>query len=87
MTVIMAGIIATMVQRYGPGPGLALAFTVALVAGLFQVIFGLLRLGQYIVQMPYSVISGFMSGIGGIVLVLQLPVLMGLDLGGSVPGS
>ena len=86
MTVIMAGIIATMVQRYGPGAGLALAFTVALVAGLFQVVFGLLRLGQYIVQMPYSVISGFMSGIGGIVLVLQLPVLMGLDLGGSVPG-
>ncbi len=40
------------VQRYGPGAGLALAFTVALVAGLFQVIFGLLRLGQYIVQMP-----------------------------------
>ena len=33
--------------------------------------------GQYIVQMPYSVI-GFMWGIGGIVLVLQLPVLMGL---------
>jgi SulP family sulfate permease len=85
MTVIMAGIIATMVQTYGTGTGLALAFTVALVAGLFQVIFGVLRLGQFIVQMPYSVISGFMSGIGGIVLVLQLPVMLGLSLRGSVP--
>ena len=85
MTVIMAGIIATMVQRYGTESGLAVAFTVALVAGLFQVLFGVLRLGQYIVQMPYSVISGFMSGIGGIVLVLQLPVLLGLNLRGSVP--
>lgn len=85
MTVIMAAIIASMVQNYGTGTGLALAFTVALVAGLFQVIFGVLRLGQFIVQMPYSVISGFMSGIGGIVLVLQLPVMLGLTLRGSVP--
>ena len=85
MTVIMAGIIAAMVQRYGPDSGLAMAFTVALVAGALQVLFGLLRLGQYIVQMPYSVVSGFMSGIGVIVVLLQVPVLLGLSLGGSIP--
>ena len=85
MTVIMAGIITTMVARYGPASGLAMAFTVALVAGLLQVVFGLLRLGQYIVQIPYSVISGFMSGIGVIVVLLQLPVLLGLELRGSIP--
>ncbi len=84
MTVIMAGIIAAMVQRYGPGSGLAMAFTVALLAGAVQVLFGLMRLGQYIVQMPYSVVSGFMSGIGVIVVVLQLPVLLGLELQGSI---
>ena len=85
MTVIMAGIIAAMVSRYGPGSGLAMAFTVALVAGALQVLFGVLRLGQYIVQMPYSVISGFMSGIGAIVVLLQLPVLLGLEQRGSIP--
>jgi SulP family sulfate permease len=85
MTVIMAGIITAMVSRYGAASGLAMAFTVALVAGLLQVVFGLLRLGQYIVQMPYSVISGFMSGIGAIVVVLQLPVLLGLDVRGPIP--
>ena len=85
MTVIMASIITAMVSRYGPGSGLAMAFTVALVAGALQVLFGLLRLGQYIVQMPYSVISGFMSGIGAIVVLLQLPVLLGLNLRGSIP--
>jgi SulP family sulfate permease len=85
MTVIMAGIITAMVSRYGPESGLAMAFTVVLVAGALQVLFGLLRLGQYIVQMPYSVVSGFMSGIGAIVVLLQLPVLLGLDLSGSIP--
>jgi SulP family sulfate permease len=84
MTVIMAGIITALVQRYGPGSGLAMAFTVALLAGAVQVLFGLMRLGQYIVQMPYSVVSGFMSGIGVIVVVLQLPVLLGLELQGSI---
>jgi SulP family sulfate permease len=84
MTVIMAGIITALVQRYGPGSGLAMAFTVALLAGAVQVLFGLMRLGQYIVQMPYSVVSGFMSGIGVIVVVLQLPVLLGLELRGSI---
>lgn len=85
MTVIMAGIITALVQRYGPESGLAMAFTVALAAGAVQVLFGLLRLGQYVVQMPYSVISGFMSGIGAIVVLLQLPVLLGLNLRGSIP--
>ena len=50
MTVIMAGIITLLVNRYGDASGLAMAFTVVLLAGAFQVGFGLLRLGQYIVQ-------------------------------------
>ncbi len=85
MTVIMTGIITLLVDRYGGGSGLVMAFTVALMAGLFQVVFGLLRLGQYITMMPYSVISGFMSGIGAIIVVLQLPPLLGVSLRGSVP--
>ena len=85
MTVIMAAVITALVGRYGPEAGLAVAFTVALLAGGLQVLFGVFRLGQYIVQMPYSVISGFMSGIGVIVVVLQLPILLGLNLKGSIP--
>jgi len=85
MTVIMAAVITALVGRYGPEAGLAVAFTVALLAGVLQVLFGVFRLGQYIVQMPYSVISGFMSGIGVIVVVLQLPILLGLNLKGTIP--
>ncbi len=85
MTVIMAGIITLLGARYGAEAGLAMAFTVALLAGGLQVLFGVLRLGQYITLMPYSVISGFMSGIGTIIVVLQVPALLGLSLRGSVP--
>ena len=76
MTVIMAAVITALIGRYGAEAGMAVAFTVALLAGALQVLFGVFRLGQYIVQMPYSVISGFMSGIGVIVVVLQLPKIM-----------
>ena len=71
MTVVMAGILT----HYSHEP--ALAFTVVIMAGLFQIGFGLLKLGRYISLMPYPVISGFMSGIGCIIIILQLAPLLG----------
>ena len=85
MTVIMTAVITLLVGRYGQSSGLAMAFTVALLAGGFQVLFGLMKLGQYITMMPYTVISGFMSGIGAIFVVLQLPPLLGVSLAGPIP--
>jgi len=55
----------------------AIAFTVVMLAGLFQVLFGYLRIGRYINLMPYPVISGFMTGIGCIIIILQLEPLLG----------
>jgi len=46
MTVIMTAVITLLVGRYGQSSGLAMAFTVALLAGGFQVLFGLMKLGQ-----------------------------------------
>lgn len=85
MTVIMTAVVTLLVGRYGEGSGLPMAFSVVLLAGGFQVLFGLMKLGQYITMMPYSVISGFMSGIGVIIIVLQLPTLMGVSLSGPIP--
>jgi sulfate permease, SulP family len=85
MTVIMTSVITLLVGRYGAANGLPLAFAVVLLAGGFQVLFGLMKLGQYITMMPYTVISGFMSGIGVIITVLQLPTLLGVELNGSIP--
>jgi SulP family sulfate permease len=48
-----------------------------MLAGLVQIIFGVFKLGKYITLMPYSVISGFMSGIGVILIILQIPPFLG----------
>ncbi len=76
MTVVMTAVIAQLTAR-NPENGLALAFTVVMLAGVFQIAFGLLKLGRYITQMPYTVISGFMSGIGIILIVLQIGPFLG----------
>ncbi|WP_099610592.1 SulP family inorganic anion transporter [Vibrio fujianensis] len=76
MTVIMTAILTSMMARY-PETGFAVSFTVVMMAGAFQILLGTLKLGKYITLMPYSVISGFMSGIGVILIVLQLSPLLG----------
>lgn len=76
MTVVMTAIVTSMVAS-NPENGLAMAFTVVMIAGTFQIILGLLRLGKYITLMPYSVISGFMSGIGVILIILQIGPFLG----------
>lgn len=65
-----------MVAKY-PEQGAAIAFTVVMMAGAFQILLGALKLGKYVTLMPYSVISGFMSGIGVILIILQLAPLLG----------
>ncbi|ENM5768718.1 SulP family inorganic anion transporter [Vibrio mimicus] len=87
MTVIMTAILTTMVSRY-PESGAAIAFTVVMMAGAFQILLGTLKLGKYITLMPYSVVSGFMSGIGVILIILQLSPLLGHPSpGGGVLGT
>jgi SulP family sulfate permease len=76
MTVIMTAVIANLTAA-DPDNGLAMAFTVVMLAGLFQIAFGALKLGKYVTMMPYTVISGFMSGIGIILVILQLAPFLG----------
>jgi SulP family sulfate permease len=76
MTVVMTAVIASLTAR-NPEHGLAMAFTVVMLAGVFQIIFGFLKLGRYITLMPYTVISGFMSGIGFILVILQIGPFLG----------
>lgn len=76
MTVIMTAVLTSMIAKYPEG-GLAMSFTVVMMAGIFQIALGALKLGKYITLMPYSVISGFMSGIGVILIILQLSPLLG----------
>ena len=76
MTVVMATIFTFLIAKY-PDTGLAMAFTVVMLGGIFQILFGVFKLGKYITLMPYTVISGFMSGIGVIIILLQIAPLLG----------
>lgn len=76
MTVVMTAVIASLTAA-NPENGMAMAFTVVMLAGVIQIIFGLLKLGKYITLMPYNVISGFMSGIGIILIILQIGPFLG----------
>lgn len=80
MTVIMTTVVTTMVaDAPSKEQGLAMAFTVVMLAGLFQILIGTLKLGKFITLMPYGVISGFMSGIGVLLIIMQIPSFMGVD--------
>ncbi len=84
MTVFFTAIVAQNVAS-DPQLGVAAALTVVMLAGAFQILFGVLRLGRYITMMPYSVVSGFMSGIGVLLVIQQFPSLLGVSL--DAPGG
>ncbi len=76
MTVVMTAIIADYLVRF-PESGMALAFTVVILSGVLQVLMGVFKLGRFISFVPFPVLSGFMSGIGVIIIILQLAPLLG----------
>lgn len=80
MTVIAAAVIAGEIAYFGSldaaMPSIVVTF---MLAGFFQILMGLAKIGQYIKYMPYPVISGFMNGIGLIIIILQLFPLVGLS--------
>jgi len=85
MAVVASAVIAGEIALYGSleaAMGTIVA-TFAL-AGIFQIIMGYLRIGQYVRYMPYPVISGFMSGIGLIIIIMQIFPFFGLSSPGSI---
>ena len=68
--VVIASILAT--NDGDVSKALPTILMVFLLAGLFQIILGVLGLGKYIRYIPYPVVSGFMTAIGVIILVTQI---------------
>jgi len=79
LTVAMVAILTSFVAQ-SPENGIAAAFTVVSLAGLFQMLFGIFKLGKYFILVSYPVISGFTSGIGVLIILSQLEPLFGHSL-------
>ncbi len=81
MTVVSTGVVMAMMAKFG---GLDNALPVILLtfflAGAFQFIFGILRIGKYISYIPDPVVSGFMNGIGVIIIAFQFNDFFGTNV-------
>ena len=92
MSVTVASVVATLAtagvsDSLSAGEIIPLVMAAVVLGGLFQIIFGILKLGKYITLVPYSVVSGFMSGIGVIIICLQIGPLLGISTKGGVLAS
>ncbi len=92
MSVTVAGVVAGLAAVGVPrdlsaGQILPLVMAAVVIGGLLQILFGILKLGKYITLVPYSVVSGFMSGIGVIIIALQIGPLLGISTRGGVVDS
>lgn len=88
MSVTVAGVVGSLAtvgvsRELNSGELLPLVMAAVVIGGLIQIVLGVLRLGRYITLVPYSVVSGFMSGIGMIILCLQIGPLLGINSRGG----
>ncbi|MEL6969324.1 MAG: SulP family inorganic anion transporter, partial [Bacteroidota bacterium] len=79
MTVVAATLVAAAIEMTG-GLDSAMGIIVLtfLLGGALQVLFGFLNIAGYVKYFPYPVVSGFMSGVGLIIIILQLFPFAGL---------
>lgn len=77
LTVVIASVVAMHSDNAN------LIFAAILLSGIFQIILGLFKVGKLVNFIPYPVISGFMSGIGAIIILLQLNSFLGLEFNGT----
>jgi SulP family sulfate permease len=92
MSVTVAGVVSSLAavgvnQDLSAGEILPMVMAAVVIGGVCEVLLGVLRLGRFITLVPYSVVSGFMSGIGFIILVLQLGPFVGITTRGGVVDS
>lgn len=80
MTVVAATLVMAAIQLTG---SLEAAMGIILLSfflgGALQIVFGLLNIAGYVKYFPYPVVSGFMSGVGLIIIILQIFPFVGLS--------
>ena len=87
MTVVSAALVATAIDFNGSlESAFGMIVLTFLLGGAFQILFGVLNIARYIKFLPYPVISGFMSGVGLIIVLLQIYPFAGVSAPSSTLG-
>jgi SulP family sulfate permease len=79
MTVVMGAVVAAHADT------LPEAFAIVILGGALQILFGMVRVGNYVRYTPYSVVSGFMTGIGLIIIIMQALPFLGFPIAEGGP--
>ncbi len=82
-----AGAFIVLVASAGDRHGIDGVVLATMLAGVFLMVAGLLRLGTFIKFIPYPVTVGFTAGIAVIIFASQLKDLLGLSLADKEPGA
>lgn len=79
MTVVSAALVVAAIQMTGSlEASMGIILLSFLLGGVLQVVFGLINIAGYVKYFPYPVVSGFMSGVGLIIIILQIFPFLGL---------
>ncbi|WP_138433442.1 SulP family inorganic anion transporter [Winogradskyella algicola] len=80
MTVVSAALVAAAIEITGSlEAAMPIVILTFLLGGILQIVFGLINIAGYVKYFPYPVVSGFMSGVGLIIIILQIFPFVGLD--------
>ncbi|MEE8603698.1 SulP family inorganic anion transporter [Euzebya tangerina] len=80
MTVVSATVVSLAIAEAGSvESALGIILLTFAVGGVLQIVFGVLGVAKYVRYFPYPVVSGFMSGVGLIIVVLQIWPFLGSD--------
>jgi len=80
MTVVSAALVTAAIELTGSlEAAMGIILLSFLLGGVLQIVFGLINIAGYVKYFPYPVVSGFMSGVGLIIIILQLFPFVGLS--------
>lgn len=82
----LAAIVAATKLASGE-PDIVFAMSMVFLSGLICIALALMKIGRFIYYTPYSVVSGFMCGIGVIIILLEIPPMLGFATPNSVIGA
>lgn len=87
-TALLSAFAIQQVMQGTPAESVILLFTlIAILTGFLQILIGFTQIGNLIKYIPHTVVSGYLTSVGIIIILAQLPVIVGEDAGVNLSDS